>query len=354
MIVASMCTIPERKDSFQLVLRRILHAQTCPVDQLHVWLNGYSKVPADFLIDPRLQFHLEPSNPGPWVRYRLSDDSHDADFFVTLDDDLDYPVDYIECGIKALQTRPDAAISFMGFRWDWLMPPQLWNYARGKISYDLASSNAYWQDLSLLAGCVSFFHRRDVAGIIQHALPGFQTNDDMMVSWGLQKRSVPIVCPPRAANWVRPLAQSDTPRALFRRDVGTRHIVFQQLVDDLGFDPTAGQAELDLSMRERLLVLSEFLPSISQIDHLINLYPQMAIHIVFPVPVSQVGNIRSNDRPNVHFHPVPHIDPGGRFDWFLPVHLWRNSVVARERQNLFRETVKYCRKQLNPVKEIRI
>ena len=70
MIIASMCTIPVRKSTFKQVAYRILRQQTLPVDQLHVWLNGYKAIDGDLPKDSRLIYHLEPSNPGPLVRYR--------------------------------------------------------------------------------------------------------------------------------------------------------------------------------------------------------------------------------------------------------------------------------------------
>ena len=93
MIVASICTIPARKESFKQVAQRVLYGQTQSVDRLHVWLNGYQAIDADLPQDPRLEHHLEPTNPGPWVRYRVADILNEDDILVTLDDDLSYPPD---------------------------------------------------------------------------------------------------------------------------------------------------------------------------------------------------------------------------------------------------------------------
>lgn len=349
MIVGSLCTIPLRRDSFRFVLQRLLKEQTCQVDKLHIWLNGYKEIPVDLPHDVRLIYHLEPSNPGPWVRYQSAQGLPNDDVFMTIDDDQIYPVDYIEKGVAALRSRPDAAISFCGFRWDELMPPLRWNYTRGRITIFIQDDVAKWQPLAFLMGFSSFFYPWYLQGIIQLSVPGFTTNDDMMISSGLHQRNIPIFCPPRPANWIRDQGQANAPHALYRRDAATRHIVFRQLVDQLGFDPTAGQLVERLKESERWLILSPTSPD-AKFENWIKDYAILghAVHVLFPVPNKFAVQAQSYCEHSYFSHPVSYIDLGGRFEWLLPVHWLRERRVRNEKETLFIEQAQYAVQQLQP------
>lgn len=242
MIVASMCTIPPRKESFKLVVRRLLFEQTRQVDRMDVWLNGYDSVPSDFPTDSRLHYHIEPANPGPWVRFKTVNEGLSCRAFLTIDDDMDYPVDYVEKGLSALfsYTNP-VAISFAGIRWDFLVPKADLRYGDDRTYVSLFSNVETPQKVALGTGLSSFYKPEYMKDIIEHPLSGFDTNDDMMVAYGLQKRGIPIICPPRPAQWLLPLESADTAHSLFRRDSHVRHDTFRQMISQLSFDPTAGR-----------------------------------------------------------------------------------------------------------------
>ena len=230
MIVASMCTIPSRKESFKQVVRCILYEQTRPVDRLHVWLNGYQALHGDLPQDPRLEYHLEPANPGPWVRYRVADTLDGNDILVTLDDDLLYPADYIEKGTSALLSYGSqrVAVCYSGICWD----PLVTSFSYGADRWQCLAENALTipRPVALHMGQTSIFRAKHVRGTLNFALPGFYTNDDMMIGYQLQRRGVQIICCPKPAGWIRELADSRDEHALFIRDKATRVKTFQQMV----------------------------------------------------------------------------------------------------------------------------
>ncbi len=206
MIIASMSTIPQRKNSFLQIARSFLREQTQPVDHLHVWLYNYKQIDGDLPQDERLTYHLDPTNPGPWVRYRAADDLQDGDVFITLDDDLIYPPDYIETGIKWLKTQKKSVICFGGICWDPLV--ERFVYGLDRWQYMIEDSLSAVHRVAFLKGQGSFFWGGSVRNIIDLSLPGFNTNDDIMTSYRLQQRGAPILCAPKPAGWIRELESS--------------------------------------------------------------------------------------------------------------------------------------------------
>src|SRR4051794_13389335 len=89
-IVGSMSTIPERRETFTQVFDCVVRRQTRPLDKLVVYLYGYDEVDCDLPRDPRVEYRLD-SQRGPWVRYLTADEIDDRDVLVTFDDDTFYP-----------------------------------------------------------------------------------------------------------------------------------------------------------------------------------------------------------------------------------------------------------------------
>lgn len=355
MILASLCTIPQRAESFQQVVRRILHEQTQPVDGLHVWLNGYAQIGPELPQDRRLIYHLEPANPGPWVRYRPADYLDADDIFITLDDDLCYPPDYIERGLDQLQQNPGCVICFGGILWDPLAAE--FAYGRDRWQFEIEQGLSTTRSISLLKGQGGFFRGNDAKDLIHFSLPGLKTNDDMMVSFRLQQRGVAIRCAPRPADWVLALPEARAPHALYRRDASTRHETFRRLVYELGFDPTAGCLDEFLALENRILVLADTCPPLPGSEtlekELLRLAQEFAgVHLVAPVGVSQAGLVQQHVDIPYTIHTITAPDPGGRLNWLPPVRAWRNRQINRTKSLAFQQKIFKAFSQLNPTKVI--
>lgn len=98
-IIAGMASIPNRRESLRKVVSSILDQ----VDELHVYLNGYGSVPV-FLQHKKITVYRSQDHDG---------DLGDAgkfyacekakDFFLTIDDDLIYPPDYVATLINHIE-----------------------------------------------------------------------------------------------------------------------------------------------------------------------------------------------------------------------------------------------------------
>jgi hypothetical protein len=308
MIVASMCTIPPRRESFKLVCRRILDEQSVRLDRLHVWLGGgYSEIPHDLPTDDRLVYHVLPKEQdGPWARYLAVDSGVDCSAFLTLDDDMNYPPDYLEKGVSALFSYNNpVAISFAGIRWDYLVPKKDLRYGGDRVYFSLFSKVETPQKMALGTGLSSFYRPEYMKGVIQFPLPGFRTNDDMMIAFALQKRGIPIICPPRPAEWLLPMECADTEHSLFRRDSQVRHETFRRMILELGFDPTAGRlADFDDQANE-LVVVSDPICDIRALEALEELANGNShLHVIASVDQSIAALAQRHSERRFEFHPV--------------------------------------------------
>ena len=347
-----MCTIPQRKNSFLQIARRILREQTQPVDQLHVWLNGYPQIDGGLPQDERLFYHLEPSNPGPWVRYRAADDLQDGDVFITLDDDLIYPPDYIETGIKWLKTQKNAVICFGGICWDPLV--ERFVYGLDRWQYMIEDSLSAVHRVAFLKGQGSFFWGGSVRNIIDLSLPGFNTNDDIMTSYQLQQRGAPILCAPKPAGWIRELESSRAEHALYRRDAPVRQQCFEDVVYQKGFDPTAGRLQDYLQQEPRTLVIAKTCPPLPGSEHLDQALRTLEnAHLFAPALTSQIAAVQAHVDTPYSIHPILKGDPGGRLNNISLVRAWRNWRIKRVFKIQARVRLEKALQSLKPVEVFR-
>lgn len=101
-VVASVCSIPERKELFA----RMLASLAPQVDELHVYLDRYEAVP-DFVRDchPKLTVRLSRDLPGLRDNGKFVPllDRRDECYFFTADDDIEYPPDYVNALVKKIE-----------------------------------------------------------------------------------------------------------------------------------------------------------------------------------------------------------------------------------------------------------
>lgn len=354
MITASLCTIPDRRAAFLQVLDSLLNCQTRPLDRLHIWLNGFTEIPTGLPTDQRLVAHLEPGNPGPWIRYQAAGDLQPGDCFITLDDDLMYPPDYVEQGIRALQSG-NPVVCFSGICWDPLA--WRWEYGLDRWQYEAEDALDRHQVVALLKGQTSFFSAAAAHGLINDSLPGFRSNDDMMVSYCLQERGIPILCCPHPARWIHELPESRAPHALYRQDSSTRHATFSRLVNQLGFDPTAGRLDHFRQKPQRVIYHTAALLTEARLDNLhlrllAAVDDQSGLHLIVPAGSTLIGKIqRETNRPYI-IHAVNVLEPGGRLDWFSPVRAWREKRVNSDLNIKISRTLQRAVALLQPEKVI--
>ena len=329
MIIASLCTIPDRRESFLQVIDSILHEQTHEVDLIHVWLNGYPEINPDLPQDERLHYHLEPTNPGPWVRYQSAYGFSADDVFVTLDDDLIYPKDYIEQGLAALARQTDkTSICFGGVFWDSLVPISYLDYHLHKRICPFTGVLSEDRDVPVLMGGVSFHRADNLKNIIGMELPGFATNDDLMASFHLQQRGVRIASAAKPQNWIREHEFQNAGHALWRRDRGTRVSTFQEMIKNLGFLPCPETAETQNKQPAALIIKNGEIP-IKTLEYFRSDLPGFSLHTL-EIVSGDVSSLTSRPLRNCFEHFVSISTPGGRFEYIPGVHQWRQK--RREEQ----------------------
>lgn len=353
MIIASMCTIPERRDDFLNVLDAILNRQTRPVELLHVFLNGYQEIPTWLPDDDRVRYHLEPSNPGPWKRYEPCEVLSIGDLLITLDDDVLYPNDYVEAGLKAVDNHQGKVVCFSAINWDPFVSS--FEYGSYRWQYMLDTLLPKESLVSLYKGQTGFLSGElPLKGIVNFTLPGFRSNDDMMVGYHLFRNQIPIVCCPKPANWIQEAPSSRRCNALFIVDSSVRKETFSRLCRELGFDPTAGALQTILQKEKRILVLSPFSPLSKEFqiaeDELFALCakPCTGVHVLARVPGPLQSKVQEmTDKPYT-LHSAETADANGRFNWVPRVRKWRYSRVERLAQQVFNQRFQLISDQLKP------
>ena len=352
MIIASLPTIPERRQSFLQVVRRILYEQIQPIHQLHVWLNGYKEIPADFPADERLQYHLCPENPGPWVRYRVVRLAGDNDLFATLDDDLVYPPDYVETSVRLHALRSEMQVlAFGGIRWD----PCVESYVYGDSRLQFAYTNPVQTPniVATLMGGVAWFTAKVTRQLEGVSFKGFEFNDDLAVSAKLQQAGYSIQCECKPRLWIGDTQDAHDERALYRSDSRNRAMALLCVVERFGFDPSSGWLQQFLSKPQRVLVVSSHCPPLSGSsklhDYLCSMIDdETGVHLLAPVPASQTSAVQRNVNVPYSIHAVSVPEPGGRLDWFSPVRVWRNRRVENDSRRRFLQRFKVVMQKLQP------
>ncbi|WP_417726469.1 glycosyltransferase [Roseovarius sp.] len=105
-VFASVCSIPRRKDQLAHVVRRILPQ----VDHLYVYLDKYDDTPDFLKNNPAItvwharDFDRDFRDNGKFLAYDELKKRHKPFYYVTCDDDLVYPHDYVRTLIDRIET----------------------------------------------------------------------------------------------------------------------------------------------------------------------------------------------------------------------------------------------------------
>jgi hypothetical protein len=256
MIVASMCTIPIRKNCFIKIVKRILYEQTVSIDQLHVRLNGYNQIDGDLPKDKRIQYYLEPQNPGPQARYIFENWLADNSIVLTLDDDLIYPKNYVELGLSSIKKYSDnTSICFGGVYWDWVVPVKNLEYHAHKRLIPYTGKLEKDTPVPVLLGGAAFHNGKVFKKLASHELKKFATNDDLMASFNIQRSGYRIISIAKQSNWIMEMPEQNSDKSLYRSDISARKDVFRKLVMEYGFIPWV-RDNYNLEKRTSYLVIS--------------------------------------------------------------------------------------------------
>jgi glycosyltransferase involved in cell wall biosynthesis len=209
-VVVGICSIPEREASLRRTLRSI--APQC--DRIHLYLDRYETVPA-FLQDLPVPVHVVRSQDVPGLRDngkfieldRLSKAGEDA-YYLTTDDDIEYPPDYVNTMIKALQSFDDQVV--VGVHGVTLQDEPKGYYTSRRMVH------AFWRELerprlvNVLGTGTTAFRAANFPGFsLDHfAQPGMA---DLYLARECQRRGVAMVCVARPEAWLKDLGRPGSP-----------------------------------------------------------------------------------------------------------------------------------------------
>jgi hypothetical protein len=106
MIVAGMCSITTRKKYLEEAVKRILPQ----VDVLHLCLNGYTIMPKWTRNHPKLVPVLSPENTLTSASKLMWVNSVTNCYYVSLDDDIIYPIDYVSYMVDKIDKYKRASV----------------------------------------------------------------------------------------------------------------------------------------------------------------------------------------------------------------------------------------------------
>ena len=196
-VVASMATMPRRTE----LLRKTVARLTPQVDQLNVYLNDFDEVP-DFLRHPKIRVLRSQDHEGDLKdngKFYPAGDLGDA-YHVTVDDDLNYPPDYVArlvLGVERYQRR--AVVGFHGVN----LAEPMENYLEGREVSHFPRALADDVVVHLLGTGTLAYH----TSTLDVALGDFETSGvaDLWFAISAKRQDIPMICLNRSSRWLTAL-----------------------------------------------------------------------------------------------------------------------------------------------------
>lgn len=199
---AAVASIPGR----QAQLAAVVAAIAPQVDVLHVYLNGYATVP-DFL---QGKSAVRVARSQDWGDARDNGKFHflgeAGSYYLTLDDDLAYPADYVRTLLLNIEKYGRRAV--VGVHGVLLAHPMTRFYANRTV---LGFRHGLVADRSvhLLGTGTVAFHRDTLA--LTYSDFGEPGMADLWLAIAAKRQGVPLRCIARGPGWLRPLGEAGQP-----------------------------------------------------------------------------------------------------------------------------------------------
>jgi hypothetical protein len=225
-VVAGMATMPSRAATFPLALNSIIQQ----VDRLYLYLDGHSEIPDLVKNDSRVVPILSSEAPGFASDGKFLGLGREFQpcLYLGVDDDIEYPPDYVVTLHNALRAangpavvgyhgsilnravksyRSDRTVLFFGHEMS--QPRAVDVLGTGTVMFDTAHLNFDVRTWS----CVN--------------------KNDLFFAIEATKAGVPLICLPRDANYLRPLAtaQSDSLYVILTKDDSQETLLANELLE---------------------------------------------------------------------------------------------------------------------------
>ncbi len=196
MIIAGMASMPDRLP----FLKESVEAIRPQVDVLRVYLNNFTEIP-DFLTpeEGRLSYDASGDLGAEGKFYWLNDpEGHDYDHYLTVDDDIGYPADYVPVLMDEFESRDEKAIVGVHGS-EFSLPIEDFVTSR-KERYRFYEGLDTARRVHILGTATTLMSRQT----IDLSLADFPMRNasDLQLAIAAQNQRVPMIAIPRPANWL--------------------------------------------------------------------------------------------------------------------------------------------------------
>jgi len=193
--ICQVASIPEREEMLRVMVASILPQ----VDRLNVMLNGYNQVPS-WLADSKITYTLLDNSTGDAAKFygveRLKG------YIFTCDDDILYPVDYIDRLTEAIERHYRRAI--IAFHGRTMLPKPVRSYYRDRYeAFHYLFGLDYDAKVSTVGTGVMGFHSSTIR--LKYADFRLPNMADIWIAKFAKEHGVPLVVARHGAMWLRSL-----------------------------------------------------------------------------------------------------------------------------------------------------
>lgn len=195
MIVAGMASIPERQGALITALFSLHHQ----VDEVALFLNGYLINPIDNSVFPKVKVYMYNGNMGDAGKFALMHEYKDEDYFFACDDDIIYPIDFIDKMMTSLEDNDNEVIIGCHGRVVSGKVKSYYNDTVLKVHFEKENKRDERVNIAAMnSACFKI-------GNFRLTLKDFPLKNmtDIFVAIKAQKMKMPVIIIKHPANWVR-------------------------------------------------------------------------------------------------------------------------------------------------------
>lgn len=227
-VFAALCSIPSRQKQLEMVVRRILPQ----VDRLYIYLDKYKEVPGfirgldKVFIYRSEDFDVDFRDNAKFLPYKDLEKEFSGFYYVTLDDDIVYPYDYVRTLTRKIdEYSRSAVVGLHGV----VCTESPRKYFRQRFIYHFNNDELKAPALvnNLGTGTVAF-HSTSVRNIDPRDWPQGGLVD-IFFSMEARKQNTPLVCIERKSGWIKEADMPEDNSTLFKEFNNKEKIVVNAL-----------------------------------------------------------------------------------------------------------------------------
>jgi hypothetical protein len=262
-IFASLCSIPSRQEQLKHVVERIMPQ----VDHLFVFLDKYPEIPS-FLLDSQCitvirseDYDREFRDNAKFISYNDLKCKYDNFFYITCDDDLDYPYDYVATLIDRLESFSRRAI--VGVH-GVMISEELTSYNDCRFIYHFQRAVRPHSKLVNILGSGTLAFHSDVFQSIDIRKWAASGMCDIFLSIEARRSLIPMICIDRSEYWLRQQKLPKDNHTLFDEAKKNDAKIFEQITPYAPWGYKSILETISAQPEELRVKLLELLPSFPQ------------------------------------------------------------------------------------------